>query len=92
MGDSVTPSALQAGDSRSLGRRVSGFLYRRPRLTLALLLAAPLLWLGAPLFPLLRVVPDSVRSEELALVPGKICCTVMVAEGSEARKLASATG
>jgi len=30
----------------AFGRRLSGFFYRRPRLTLALLLAPPLLWLG----------------------------------------------
>src|SRR5689334_13916267 len=29
-----------------MGRRLSSFLYRRPRLVLALLLAPPLLWLG----------------------------------------------
>src|SRR3954452_15995378 len=35
-----------AGEAVSLNRRVATFLYRRPRLALALLLAAPLLWLG----------------------------------------------
>jgi putative spermidine/putrescine transport system permease protein len=42
----VTPSTLPAGAARSLGRRVSGFFYRRPRLALALVLAPALLWLG----------------------------------------------
>jgi len=44
--DAVTPSTRPSGTTRSFGRRVSGWLYRRPRLALALLLAAPLLWLG----------------------------------------------
>jgi putative spermidine/putrescine transport system permease protein len=42
----VTPSTLPAGRAGAPGRRISAFFYRRPRLALALLLAAPLLWLG----------------------------------------------
>jgi putative spermidine/putrescine transport system permease protein len=38
--------AARVASTRSLGRRVSGFFYRRPRLVLLLLLAMPLLWLG----------------------------------------------
>jgi len=39
-------SAPAAPASRSLAARISGALYRRPTLLLALLLAPPLLWLG----------------------------------------------
>ena len=43
----VAPSSMPAGSgSRSLGRRVATFFYRRPRLALLLVLAPPLLWLG----------------------------------------------
>jgi putative spermidine/putrescine transport system permease protein len=44
----ATPSDMpaRATASPTLGRRVSTFFYRRPRLVLLLLLAAPLLWLG----------------------------------------------
>jgi len=47
-GPAATSSELapRAPVARSLSRRVATFFYRRPRLVLALLLAAPLLWLG----------------------------------------------
>jgi putative spermidine/putrescine transport system permease protein len=47
-GPAATSSELAPRElaNRSLGRRVATFFYRRPRLVLALLLAAPLLWLG----------------------------------------------
>jgi putative spermidine/putrescine transport system permease protein len=46
-GQLAPSSALAAGSrSRSVGRRLSSFFYRRPRLVLALLLVPPLLWLG----------------------------------------------
>jgi putative spermidine/putrescine transport system permease protein len=38
--------AIHPAAAPSLGRRVSTFFYRRPRLVLLLLLAAPLIWLG----------------------------------------------
>jgi putative spermidine/putrescine transport system permease protein len=46
MADAVTPSTLPTSVTPSVGRRLATFLYRRPQLALALLLAAPLLWLG----------------------------------------------
>ena len=46
MAEQAVTSSLLAGQSRSLGRRVATFFYRRPRLALALLLAPPLLWMG----------------------------------------------
>ncbi len=39
-------SAIAQPAARPLGRRVATYFYRRPRLVLALLLIAPLLWLG----------------------------------------------
>jgi putative spermidine/putrescine transport system permease protein len=47
MAQRAAQQPMPAKDSSpALGRRLSGFFYRRPRLTLALLLAPPLLWLG----------------------------------------------
>ena len=46
MAENVARPSIAVG-APSLGRRAATFLYRRPRLTLALLLVAPLLWLGA---------------------------------------------
>jgi putative spermidine/putrescine transport system permease protein len=43
--ENIVQPPITAGSS-SLQRRMATFLYRRPRLALALLLAAPLLWLG----------------------------------------------
>ena len=42
----TSPQTLQAPPSPSLGRRLSTFLYQHPRLSVWLLLAPPLLWLG----------------------------------------------
>jgi putative spermidine/putrescine transport system permease protein len=43
----VRPSPIPLDDrARPLGRRIASFFYRRPRLTLLLLLLPPLLWLG----------------------------------------------
>jgi len=43
----VTAAEPQAGGGRSRGHRISTFLYRRPKLVLALLLGFPLAWLLA---------------------------------------------
>jgi putative spermidine/putrescine transport system permease protein len=44
--EQAVAASLPAGRSRALGRRIATFFYRRPRLTLLLLLAPPLFWLG----------------------------------------------
>ena len=46
MAENAARPPIASSDVAPLNRRVSTFLYRRPRLVLALLLAAPLLWLG----------------------------------------------
>ncbi len=46
MAEQTAPQPALDVRIQPFGRRVATFLYRRPRLALALLLAAPLLWLG----------------------------------------------
>ncbi len=46
MAEQAVPSTARTSSPPSLGRRLSSFFYRRPKLALALLLAPPLLWLG----------------------------------------------
>ncbi|HEU5102562.1 MAG TPA: ABC transporter permease [Roseiflexaceae bacterium] len=46
MAEQAAPQPVIGMRAQSLARRAATFLYRRPRLALALLLAAPLLWLG----------------------------------------------
>ena len=46
MAEQAAPQPALGVRVRPFGRRIATLLYRRPRLALALLLAAPLLWLG----------------------------------------------
>src|SRR4051812_43722741 len=46
MAEQTVPVSDVSRSDAPLSRRVATFFYRRPKLTLALLLAPPLLWLG----------------------------------------------